>query len=47
VPFRGKRNEPAYLRHVVEAVSLATGKTAEEVVEITNENFARAMTVEL
>jgi TatD DNase family protein len=43
VPFRGKRNEPAYLRYVVEAVSAATGKTAEQVVEATDENFARAM----
>jgi len=43
VPFRGKRNEPAYLRYVVDAVSAATGKTAEKVVEATDENFARAM----
>jgi TatD DNase family protein len=47
VPFRGKRNEPAYLRHVVDTVSSATTKTAEEVVGITNGNFARAMKVEL
>ena len=47
VPFRGKRNEPAYLRHVVEAVSNATGITAEKVVEKTDKNFARAMQTEL
>jgi TatD DNase family protein len=43
VPFRGKRNEPAYLRYVVDAVSVIMNKTAEKVVEVTNENFARAM----
>jgi TatD DNase family protein len=47
VPFRGKRNEPAYLRHVVDAVSSATGMTAEKVVEKTNQNFARAMKIKL
>jgi len=47
VPFRGKRNEPAYLRIVVEAVSSATGLTTEKVVEKTNQNFTRAMKTEL
>jgi TatD DNase family protein len=47
VPFRGKRNEPAYLRLVVDAVSAATGMTADKVVEKTNENFARAMKIKL
>jgi TatD DNase family protein len=46
VPFRGKRNEPAYLRHVVEAISAATGMTTDMVVEQTNKNFARAMKTE-
>ena len=43
VPFRGKRNEPAYLRHIVEAVSAATGKTVQQISEATDANFARAM----
>lgn len=47
VPFRGKRNEPAYLRYVVEAISAATGRTTEKIVEATNENFARAMGIAL
>ncbi len=47
VPFRGKRNEPAYLRLVVDAVSAATGMTADKVVEKTNQNFARAMKIKL
>ncbi len=45
VPFRGKRNEPAYLRYVVEAISAATDKTAEQIVETTDESFARAMKI--
>ncbi len=47
VPFRGKRNEPAYLRYVVEAVAAATGRVAEKIVESTNENFARAVNIAL
>jgi len=47
VPFRGKRNEPAYLRYVVETVSTIVGKAAEKVVEATGENFARAMKLAL
>jgi TatD DNase family protein len=45
VPFRGKRNEPAYLRYVLETVSAATGRPAEKIVEATSENFARAMRI--
>lgn len=43
VPFRGKRNEPAYLSYVVETISQATGHSVEKIVEVTNTNFARAM----
>ena len=43
VPFRGKRNEPGYLRFVVEAVSAATGKPVDTIVEVTSNNFARAL----
>jgi TatD DNase family protein len=38
VPFRGKRNEPAYLKYVVEKLALITGKNMEEVAAITTEN---------
>lgn len=33
VPFRGKRNEPSYLKYVVEKLAQVTGKEKEEVVE--------------
>jgi TatD DNase family protein len=42
-PFRGKRNEPAYLGFIVDAVSAATGMPTDTVVEVTSDNFARAM----
>jgi TatD DNase family protein len=38
VPFRGKRNEPAYLAHVVSKLVELTGLSAEKVGEITTEN---------
>lgn len=38
VPFRGKRNEPAYIRYVAEKVAEITGKTLEEVGRITTAN---------
>jgi len=38
VPFRGKRNEPAYLKHVVEKLALIKGKDKEEVADITTAN---------
>jgi TatD DNase family protein len=38
VPFRGKRNEPAYLKYVVEKLAIISGKNVEEVAEITTRN---------
>ena len=38
VPFRGKRNEPAYTRLVAEKLSSITGLDLEQVAEITTEN---------
>ena len=38
VPFRGKRNEPAYVRYVAEKLSEITGKTLEEIGRITTMN---------
>ena len=38
VPFRGKRNEPAYLKYVVEKLATMKGKTIEEVAAITEQN---------
>lgn len=41
VPHRGKRNEPAYVRLVCEAIATALGNTAEEVAEVTSQNTLR------
>ena len=38
VPFRGKRNEPSYLKYVVEKLATMKGKTIEEVAAITEQN---------
>ncbi len=41
VPRRGKRNEPALLPHVIEAVAAIRGEDASDVAEYTSENAAR------
>lgn len=41
VPYRGKRNEPAYTRLVAEKLSQITGLTFEQVAELTTQNSAR------
>lgn len=40
-PFRGKRNEPSYLTYIVEKISAVTGKTTEEVEQVTTSNARR------
>ena len=39
VPFRGKRNEPAYTKYTLEQVALVKGISEEKVAEITTKNF--------
>jgi len=41
VPYRGRRNEPAYLPHVAEALAGVKGWTMEETAERTNAAFFR------
>jgi TatD DNase family protein len=41
VPFRGKRNEPAYVKYVLERAAQARGKAAGEVEALTDENARR------
>lgn len=41
VPYRGKRNEPAYLKYVVEKLALVLRMNIEEVARITTENSGR------
>jgi TatD DNase family protein len=38
VPFRGKRNEPSYLKYVIEKLAVLKGMEKEEVSEITSTN---------
>ena len=41
VPYRGKQNEPAYVRHVAQAVASLRGTSIEEIGWASSENFAR------
>ncbi len=45
VPFRGKRNESAYLQHVVNKIAAVKHMTAQEVAEITTLNAGRLFRV--
>lgn len=47
VPFRGKRNEPAYVQHTLNSLAEAHGVTAEEMAEITTANACRFFGIEL
>lgn len=40
VPFRGKRNEPAYVARVLDALAAARGAAPEQLAEQTSRNFA-------
>lgn len=39
MPYRGKRNEPAYVAHTAAAVAAVKGVAAEEMARITTDNF--------
>ena len=41
VPFRGKPNEPAYVRHTAETVAEVRGLGVEELARLTSENASR------
>jgi TatD DNase family protein len=39
LPFRGRTNQPAYVRHVAEAVAAARGETLDVIAEASTRNF--------
>jgi TatD DNase family protein len=45
VPFRGKRNEPAYISYVVQKLAEITGNSSEEIAEITTNNTKKLFRV--
>lgn len=44
IPFRGKRNEPAYVAHTAAKVAELKGISVEELAEATTDNFRRLFT---
>lgn len=44
-PYRGRRNQPAYVRYVVEAVARARGVPAETVAQATADNVRRLFSI--
>lgn len=41
LPFRGRRNEPAYIKYILEAISRISGVDMERIEEITTDNAKR------
>lgn len=41
MPYRGKRNEPAYVRHTAEVLAETIGMTVDDIERITTDNFYR------
>ena len=41
VPYRGKRNESAYIPHIAEKLSQQTGTSIEEIAATTTENASK------
>ncbi|TAG65531.1 MAG: TatD family deoxyribonuclease, partial [Burkholderiales bacterium] len=41
-PFRGKRNEPSYVKEVANAIATLRGASVEEIASATTANFKRA-----
>lgn len=45
VPFRGKMNQPAYVKHVAEEIAKLRDVSVEEIGRVTTENFQRLFSV--
>jgi TatD DNase family protein len=41
VPFRGKTNEPGFVKHVAEEIAVLRGSTLEQIAQQTTENFMK------
>jgi len=41
IPYRGKRNEPAFVKEVARQVGALRGMSTEEVGNLTSQNFCR------
>ena len=41
VPYRGKTNQPGWVKHVAEEVALLQGRTLDEISTVTTQNFFR------
>jgi len=39
IPMRGKKNEPSFIKHTLERLSVIKGKSPEEMIDITSNNF--------
>jgi TatD DNase family protein len=46
VPFRGKRNQPAYVPHVAAEIAQLRGVPAEDIARATTENFFRLFRID-
>jgi TatD DNase family protein len=46
VPYRGKLNQPAYVKHVADEIALLRGISTDEVGSVTTENFSRLFKLE-
>jgi TatD DNase family protein len=47
VPYRGKQNQPAYVREVCEYLAVLKGVSVEELAQITTQNFERLFKLKL
>ena len=46
VPFRGKRNQPAFVRYVAEEIARLRDVTAEAIGTVTSDNFFRLFRID-
>lgn len=47
VPYRGKQNQPAYVRHVAEHIAELRGESFERIAAVTSENFSKLFNINI